>query len=164
MFGMDFECVALCCRAMMNFLAMTWFLIRPSMDKIGFFLQFWAAWCFLNIVCWYLLRLFYDYSLGIATHMLHAWYICLRLGKIVEINVGKHTIHGAYGPGLRYYEILFSDHEKHTSSETWTQGSWEQREFQNLMWIAHSEWVRMECWSYIAKLCIYIYIIVMSKY
>ena len=33
-------------------------------------------------------------------YMLHVWYIYLHLGNLEE-NVGKYTIHGAYGLGCK---------------------------------------------------------------
>ena len=46
------------------------------------------------------------------THMLHVWYIYLHDWVIFRANVGKYTIHGAYGWG-RYLPAQFSrDMEK----------------------------------------------------
>ena len=35
--------------------------------------------------------------LGSKSHMLHVWYIYLQNWVIFGANVGKYTIHGAYG-------------------------------------------------------------------
>ena len=34
---------------------------------------------------------------GTHTHMLHVWYIYLYIWLIFRANVGKYSIHGAYG-------------------------------------------------------------------
>ena len=40
---------------------------------------------------------------NLYTHMLHAWYIYLHDWVIFSANVGKYSIHGAYGTYIYIY-------------------------------------------------------------
>ena len=45
---------------------------------------------------------------GLVSHILHVWYIYLHDWVIIRANVGKYTIHGAYGQWNSSPALIFS--------------------------------------------------------
>ena len=58
-----------------------------------------ASYYILYILYYIYIVMIYIY-INYITHMLHVWYIYLNLGDLCGANVGKYSIHGAYGEVL----------------------------------------------------------------